>query len=283
MIIGLDTYGDEEMIHQITNPIANIYRLELQNCVVDTIKIDSDGSLPYSSLKEEWLYSTVFLADFKNNLEAGNIDNKGLPIEYIQFKKRNIDDLAWETIITLPFNSLETIYTFTDRLVQSTEQYEYAIIPITASVEGEYTSANIECSFEGTWLCDRVDGYQLLYNLQYDAIENVVPSKVFNPLSQYPIVVYGENDYKKGSIKSLVLSNNYDGKINPRQERLTREQLMKFLKNKKPKILKDYAGRYYVVSVIGNPQEFPNNNLSQTISDVSFDWVEIADPQSYRF
>jgi hypothetical protein len=53
---------------------------------------------------------------------------------------------------------------------------------------------------------------------------------------------------------------------------------MKFLKNKKPKILRDSAGRYYLISITGNPKEIPNNGLQGSIAEVDFQFVEIGNP-----
>ncbi|MBT9151381.1 MAG: hypothetical protein DDT40_01574 [candidate division WS2 bacterium] len=69
------------------------------------------------------------------------------------------------------------------------------------------------------------------------------------------------------------------GAINARDERLNRERLMSFLKDRRPKVLKDGAGRMYMVAIVA-PREIPNNNLAQGICDIEFEWIQVGDLQS---
>lgn len=282
ILIALDFYGDDESAtFETTNIVNNFYRIELKSAIIDELFIDETTNNLFNFDREEWSYETVALAKFQGNLEAGNITNNDTPIEYIKFRKRKVDTLLWQDIAIFTFDVLQQIYEYTDRVVQATEEFEYMIIPITSSVTGSFVTSRIQCDFESTFLVDKSNSYQLLYNLEYSDIENVLPSTTIETYSKYPTVVYGQSEYSKSSIKTLIISDySISGEIDKRQERLNRENMMRFLNNRKPKILKDGSGRYYLISILGGIRETPNNNLSQSISEINFNWVEIGDAQN---
>jgi hypothetical protein len=281
LFFGLDLYQDDEtLIFDTVNVVKDFYRIDISNAVFDELHILDNNTATYDKTKKDWDYQTTLLAKFKNNLEAGSIDMGGIPIEYILFRKRRVDELVWHNIAMMPYDPQEKLYSVLDRLVQATEIYEYECVPLTAQVSGKPISATIEVDFDGTWITGENDQYQLLYNFSQGEIENVTETTVVQPMTQYPVVMSSPVDYIQSSVQSLVLSDStvVTGKIDKRQERLLREKLFKFLKDKKPKIIRDSAGRFYLVSIIGNPREIPNNDLQGSIAEVSFQFIQIGDP-----
>jgi hypothetical protein len=319
LFLGLDFYGENSYYNTEIN-ISNLANIQIQNCILDEIKVDEEINELYDSTvtkneepsgygdgyygeggfgegipnivyrlnytKEEWGYDSIILANFANTLEAGNIsNNNGMPIEYIRFKKRKINELEWVVVSNIPYNALEHIYSIQDRLCQSTEEYEYEVVPVTSGMEGKESTTKITCDFEGLWLVDKNQGVQFNYDLEYSDIEHVTKVATFEPLqSQYPYTQTTATDYKQSSISATIISadtlngNNTDGKqINIRQERLLRESIFTFLKNRKPKILKDGNGRYYMVMILGSPREKPMNELQGAIVGTQFDWIEVGD------
>jgi hypothetical protein len=320
LFLGLDFYGENSYYNTEIN-ISNLANIQIQNCIVDEIKVDEEINDLYNSTvtkteessgygdgyygdggfgegipnivyklnynKDEWGYDTVLLSLFTNEtlLEAGNINNNGVEVEYIRFKKRKADSLVWQTISDISFNSNNQLYSIIDRLVQSTEQYEFACVPLTSGIEGRESTVQIQCDFEGLWLVDKTQGIQFYYDLEYGEIENVTQVAVHQPLqSLFPYVQTSATDYHKSSISATIISadtlnrNTTDGsQINIRQERLLRESIFAFLKNRKPKILKDGNGRYYMVMILGSPREKPMNELQGAIVGTQFDWIEVGD------
>lgn len=282
MIIGYDLYGNSNaMVFQTINPIGSIYRIELTDSIIDEVEVRERTDLIYSSTKEEWTYDTLLLAKFQNNLEAGNISLGGMLVEKIMLKKRRVEDLVWQDLISYTIQDGVNVYQFVDRLVEAGTEYEYAILPIgEGNFEGQYNVDRIVAEFEGTYICDKDNIFRLLYNLEYGDIENIISSSVIETFAQYPVVSYGNLDYRQGSIQCLLLSDVTvdSGDIDLAQEKMLRKQVMQFLKNKKPKILKDNSGNYLMIAIIGSPKEIPNNDLAQQIYNISFDWVEIGNP-----
>ena len=96
--------------------------------------------------------------------------------------------------------------------------------------------------------------------------------------AQYPTIVFGNSDYVKFDIKSTSVSDatyNSGGKVDIKQEKLTRIKLLNFLKNKKPKIYRDGNGNIFLVSLLGNPSEEHQNGING-ISKISFNLVQIG-------
>lgn len=283
MIIGIDAYGDQEaMAFQTLTVVNRFYRMQLGGAIFDEVFADKETSGLLAFNEQDWSYLTVLKGGFKNSLEAGNLQNAGVPIEGLQIRKRRIDSLTWVDLILIPFNLQNSVYEFYDRICQATQVYEYMVVPVTSNVYGSSVTEQIECEFSDTFVIDRDTSYRLYCNLEYGDIQNVLPNTVVETFQKYPTVLYGQPDYHRGSVKALILTDNTvsTGVINNRQERLNREQMMSFFKNKKPKILKDGSGRYYLVAIVGNPTETPSNQLNQAISDISFEWVQIDDAKS---
>jgi hypothetical protein len=281
LFIGLSAFGSGDDDNGFYTMIAsNVFnKVKLNNMELDEIFATSDTSID-NFLRQEWDENTLFLGKFENSLEAGNVDNNNIPIEYLIIKKRKKTDLTWQDIYKITFDINISKYEYIDNLVQANQTYEYALVPVTANVIGEFISAEVKCEFDGTFVVDKNESYQFLYNLEYGDIINNSPATVINTFSKYPTVLYsGEIDYKSGKIKSLVLSNDFidSGQVDYISNRTLTDNLIKFLKNKKPKILKDASGRYYMIAVLGEPTESPNNVLNQSISEVSFSWVECGD------
>lgn len=282
-IIGLDAFGDEEMsVFETLNILSDWYRLEVIKGIFDEIHWRNNHNIIPNSAKIEWQLDTIMLAKFQDSLSAGNLDLAGQIIEFIQVKKRKANELQWSNVTYLLFDNTINYYEYIDKFVEAGEIYEYAIIPIAfGGFEGNYVINDIFCQFESTWLFNKNEIYKLMYNLEYGSIDTVVPNHLFEPIgAKYPIVNYNGNlRYKKGNIKCmLIASTTQSNQIDVRQEKLERNQIMNFLVDRKSKILKDSAGNYMMVSIIGQPRLVPNNNLNQKLYDVEFEFVEVGNP-----
>lgn len=254
-------------------------RMDVQNGKFDEIKVDEEV-MDKNKEKQEWGYETVLLARFQDNLEAGNIENKGMKIQKLRFKRRNIENLKWETLKDVPFTKEKAIYTLIDKYVESGEIYEYGISPVTELVEGKTTYDKIECEYDGLYVMDSDRTIRLEANLEYGDIDNVEQSSIIETLgSRFPITLKGVPNYKKSNTKALIISDSTidNGVVNRNEEIRLRKSIIKFLSNAKPKLIKDDLGNFYLVQVM-NVKE--SNSQSKFLYDVSFEWVQIDDATS---
>lgn len=279
MIISYDFFGYEDGTLFDSNVSLGTYnRLELKNGKFDEVKIDEE-ILAYDSGKKEWGYYTVFKAEFKNDLEAGNVNLNGVPIIKFKLQKRKSTELLWQDVKEFDFDINIQQYVIIDKFVESGETYEYSLMPVGAGeIYGDRSTLSVDCEFENTWIFDKDIIYQLLYNLEYSEIENIQKSVTFETLgSQYPIIVDSDLDYRQSSIKAMLVSNgSMNGNIDVKQEKLNRKQIVSFLKSRQPKILKDGGGNYILVK-LSNVKEMPKNEFNQRLYDISFSWTEIGD------
>lgn len=284
MFIGLDLLADEEALTPTYNSVNDVNKIIIKSAIYDEINIKERTDMPFDTNKTEWQYDNYLLAKFENNLNGGNVDFTGLTVAKLAIKRRKSEEFDWQTIKILDYDKNTIDYEFYDKYVEANQEYEYTIVPVTdGNVEGNYINIDkIVPEFEGAFLVDKNNLFKLLLNLEYNNTERVQLNEVYQPIgSKYPIIVSnGDINYEKGSLSALVLSNetlNDSSNIDKRQEKLLRKNLLNLLTNKKPMMLKDGNGNIGVISILGNPQINYLNNLGQSLANISFEWVEVAD------
>jgi len=284
MIIGYNFFGEENNLiykTEVYHPSYN--KIELKNLTLDELFVDEDITIPCIVDKPDgWNYRTVLDAKFQNSLEGGSIQANNFQIEKIRFQRREVDDVEWHDVGEIEYKPNERLlYEMIDKNIQNNFEYQYSLLPITATVLGNrVTSDEIIADFEGVFLSDKNNNYKLIYNIETDALQHNTSNAILEPLNaQYPIVIDGNLDYKSGSIKALFVStdtaNRHDGKVSIKSEKLKRDKLMKFLKNKKPKVLRQDNGETMLIRIVGKPEEEYVDNITG-IAYISFKFVEVG-------
>jgi len=285
MLINFDILGFEGgsvFSDSVYHP--TYYRCELSQGIFDDIYIEANTSITDESLEKPitWSTATVLSCPFEDDLEAGSISGNEVQIDRIRFQKRLFDELEWSTVAEVEYvQGDHLLYEAIDKYVQNDFTYEYCMLPITASTPGDrVVSSEITVDFDGIFLSDSNYNYKLLYDLEPGAIQHNVSSALMQPLnSQYPIVQYGTSDFRSFDIRSTIVSDatlsQNNGKANIKQEKLTRQQLLSFLKNRKPKIFRCDNGDLMVVNVTDAPKEEPLEGVTG-IAKLSFSLTEVA-------
>lgn len=236
--------------------------------------------------KQERRKSTIMSAEFDNNLEAGDFSAIGHNVTSVRFKKKKKDEFKWVTFAEVPYDNTLALNNFVlyDRLAENQVEYDYAICAVCAeegNTEGTLKSiGTIKSEFDNCYIFGESEDnyYKLSYNLTQGNIEWVIPNTVVNMLggTSYPVIIYnGNTKYRRGSIQCYLFSN-IDGGIDISQERILRNQIMNFLCDKKPKVIKSEEGTYMLVNIIDTPQLIPNNK-SIGVYQLSFKFVECGD------
>lgn len=254
--------------------------LTIEGIMLDTIKID-EALLDFLESKSEWGYETILLGEFANSLEAGNVSNGGLQIDYLKLKKRKKDDLTWQDIKIFKYNPEVKRYNFEDRLVESIEKYEYSIQPITSDILGSESIEEIYTEFKGIWIVGDKNAQQLIYNTEISEIKSNISQNIVTTLgSRYPFLIKnGSINYREFTVQGkLVSKETAKGQgIDKYEEKKLRNTIMKFLEDGKPKIIKDNSGNYILCQIVDSPILKPINDLNRFIYDISFNVVEIGD------
>ena len=282
MFIGLDFYGLEESGTTFQTNVADTDYIELhiENGLVDEVYADDNTNFEFTINKPtEWNFSTILDGKFDNSLEAGNISGQGYSIQSIKIQKRKIDASKWIDVAILPYNSSFEDYNIIDNYVANDESYIYALIPITSTVLGERVLSNqVDVEFEGMFLSDKTHNYHLLYDVNAPDITHNTVSNVFElPASKYPIVTTSQIDYVSFPVEATVVTEGSSyGQIDIKAEKRARENLMNFIKNRKPKVYRDDLGEIRLIMVTDKPQITPLDG-ARGIAKISFNATEIGD------
>lgn len=284
MIMGYSLFGDSQSLvykTELHHPSYN--KIDLSNMTLDEIFVDEDIAIPFTAEKNEgWNYRTVVNAKLQNSIEGGSVQANNFQISAIRFQRREIDEVEWQDIGEVEYRPNEQLlYEVMDKNMQNNFEYQYSLLPITQSVLGNrVVSESVTAEFSGIFLSDKNNNYSLIYDDINQTIENNISNSIVTPLnSKYPIVIDGNADYKSGSINGVFISTSKDkmnnGEMSIKMEKLSRDKTMKFLKNKKPKVLRQPSGETMLIRIVDNPQE-DVYNINTGMSHINFNFVEIG-------
>lgn len=282
LFIGLDFYGLEESGTTFQTNVANpsYIQMNLTGGLIDEVYIDDNVAAEFNTVKPtEWDYSTILNGKFNNSLEAGNISGQGYSIQSIKIQKRKVDSNTWVDVTNIPYSPNFENYSIFDRYVANNESYVYALIPITSTVLGERVlSEQVNVEFEGVFISDKTHNYNLLYDATIGDMTHNIISNVFELTgSRYPTVVTSGIDYVSFPVEATVVTpNSMYGEIDAKAEKIARDNLLEFIKNRKPKVYRDDLGEVRLIMVTDKPVISPLDG-ARGIAKVSFNATEIGD------
>lgn len=251
--------------------------LQLSNMIIDEIKMDDSLDIDNTIEKEEWGMFTSLLAKFQDNLEGGNLQNMGIPVQKIRVKKRKIGELNWETLMDFTYDTDKENYDLLDCYVETAQNYEYTLVPVTQSIEGTGVSQIIYVNYKNLFLTSDTDNYAFRFDLSLDSITQVRDETVIKTLSsKYPVIIRGKSNYETGQITAKPLSNTTisNGDTDLDSQKSLSTSLYDFLHEGKPMLLR-YFNMYYLVT-ISNVSRKPHESI-YGVEDVTFTWTQIAD------
>lgn len=288
-LCGYDFCRDGNSLNPSPLSLSAYETVELTNGIFSHWNVTRDIASPYSPNEPTaWDYLTIMDANFNGTIEAGNVDYDLSQIEGIKVKRRKIDDYNWVTIKYIPVGDLEEDLDFSlnDNTAQNGIEYEYAFVPVVSGIEGNYITNTINSNFDGVFICDKDIIYKFYAGVSYGTNQRVQKIGVFEPLGRkYPVVISNSLiNYETGSFSGTVLPNDY--LTNKELDKLSmvqeRKDLLDFLTNKQPKILKDWNGNIWLMIITGNPNVSFQRDSAMKIADVSANWTEIGDYNSQK-
>lgn len=304
MIIGYDFWADgvyydnntssiiiddnEGVAFDSCNPINNVNDFTLTSGCFDELHITKDSvEIDNSTEKTDWTINTVLLAKFQGDLVAGTLGVNGYPITRIEIQKRKKGEEFWQTYFSINFNENINLYTIIDKFIENEENYEYCLRPVAkdnknAEIYGGNTSpSEIYISYDHAHIFDNTADFNLIYNVKLGNITNQIGANQIQTLgSQYPYVIYGQNNYLTSSLECLLVSEeSATGNIDIKSEKILRNKILTFLQNKECKIFKNVDGLYMLIKIIGTPTLIPNNDILG-VYQVSFEYVEVGNVNS---
>lgn len=266
----------------ITIAITSINYIKIENSIVDQIEIrERTSGIDLTSTKGNWEIDTVLLAEFLNNLEAGNVNNEGLVITKFRIKRRNSGELTNITVGEVDYDYLNpTTLEFTD-YSQPVGNFIYSIIPVGINgLEGKPSEQSITSEFYGWWIVDKNNSEVFEFGKQYGGENRTVDVSLeqgrteIQTMSQYPSVYYTPQQFARFNLSAVVVPNNYS---------ITEwNNLVSMITQHVPLIVKSNNGDIYVCDVYApSKQVLLNKYTTGDPFNINISCVEIMAYQNY--
>lgn len=269
--------------------IENINYVELKHGLYDDLYLSNSTDFELTNrCPEAWDFDTALYAKFNNNTNAGNVDWNLETVSDLALKCRVKGNFKWKTIKTKEIHSIDDFkIDYNDYLVASNETIEYAIVPVLYGLEGNYAVTQAIPIFNRMFLIEGNTVYSTDITDGFcDTTRNIPASTVELLNSKYPIFIRNTiANYDTGSCSgsfvpvsadddcTLLLDSEND------YERISYQRdVMDFITNGIPKVLKLSDGRIWIIQVMPNPTDTADQLYNNR--KISFQWVEIGDVNS---
>ena len=257
--------------------------LEMHEGVYDEVFIDLDTNTPDNTVKPtSWTVTTIMDAKFTSDLDGGSIGAEGFKITKIQLYRSVAGTDKWDAVGMFDYDEEYNVYDYVDRYVQNGSIYQYAIVPVANEILGEkLKSDEVKALFEGMFITDRKENRRLEYDISLGDINYNTVSAVNQPINgQYPIVTFGNSNYRSGNLSVLPLSKETvalaGSSIDKFAEQINRQEWVDFLNNGRAKILRMDSGVIMLVVTQNARVSHKDGEILRDLASISFDYTEIG-------
>lgn len=284
-ILGFNFLFDSYAIDPRPTNVEPLVSASVRNGIFDEINISADvdkqtidTTIPSVFDKYDFL-----LCNFNGNIDGGGLESYDFNL--MRIKRREAGTFNWITLFEININDLEDMnFTRYDKYARNNTVYEYAFVPVSGGVEGNYSIISVESKFYKIYLCDESNIYSLDVGIAFGSISKSNKTNIFEPLmGKYPIVVSNaELNYKSGTLSGTIITpREEETKIwDLNQNIKLQNDVLNFLINKKAKIYKDWMGNSYLILIVEDVSLTPNNTINGRLADVAFSFVEIGDAEN---
>lgn len=286
MIIGYDFFRKDfhGNIWDTAIPTSNVDEVKIGAGVYDELYISVDTTIEnVDERPTTWKIKNIMDAKFNGSLEAGTIGGEGHTVTTIQIYRRKVNgDNQWILIGEFPYDIDYNLYTFVDRLAENNAVYEYAIAPLANDMIGDLTiSQTIKVNYEGVWISDLNNNFKLDFDLGIDTTDYNTNFSKQEPINgKYPVITFGSQNYKTGSMSFLPLSEQQatsgGKKIDGMLERQVRDSVVDFLTRPSAKVIRGDNGSLMVVAT-HNVAETPKEGALIDLADIKFSFTEVGE------
>lgn len=265
------------MNNTVPIPIDNINSFTLSHGVFDDLYVSKkiyttwDGSIPTT-----WELSTYLRAMFRDDLYGGNVNYTSDIVKSIRIKKREAGTFEWKTIFEKPVTCNEDLRTvFIDPLNSSGVELEYAYVPVLNGSEGKMSINTVFSEFDGIFLVEKDKAFHLILDMSNEYQLNKETSVVTTIGAKYPRVIENANTrYYSGTLKGSFIEQN-GGDFDTDNGYKYRKLVDDFLSDGRPKLLKDFEGKKWMVSIVDNISLDHSGHYKHPLHTIN--WVEIGD------
>jgi len=276
MILGNSILGGNTCLTTAIPPSSSYDKIQfLGESVLDAIQalnIEADTTeIKYIKTAPIWDINTIFLSNFEDTLESGNIQNADKPIGKWHIKRKKDGDQLYTILLEKEFDKSNASYI--DKTPNNKIKYDYAVYPVAEDgTEGSPTEGVKFVSFYGWILSDDTTTYTFDIEIVTDPVQTVDDVKEYENFTQFNVVSFGNRQFDRGSLKTIPMTINGSA-LEQTADYLN--ILKAFINNKQPKLLKNSKGKSWQV-ITRNYSEQYMDKLSEQIVTISFDWQQIG-------
>ncbi len=276
---GMSFCGEKHSLDTTPTDTNSIKKIKICNGVYDSLFASINTYLDWDGRKNyDWDFYTLLFADFKNTLLAGNVDFLVENINSIKIKRKRQEDNVYQTVFEIPISKNEDFnFQKYDYMAAGNQIYDYALVPCLNNAEGTYSVNQIKCEFEGVFLIEKDISYQAILNTSLSHNRVRAGTSVTTLGRRTPFhISNGLSNYTAGSLSATYIPKDAKGHYLPDIGWKFRENFNDFLVNGRPKILKTFEGKIWLIHVLENTISETEKDHYQNII-TSFDWEETGD------
>jgi hypothetical protein len=278
MFLGLNILGADSVCVTAIPPkiertgVKFLGESYIDNAHAQNIEL-SDDSIKNITTLQTWIINSIFLANFEDSLEAGNLLNHDLPITHWRVRRRRSGDTLTSLMAEIPIADSDSSYK--DVQVQNGITYEYQVYPVSNGTEGNPIGGVGMATIEYGWVLSNETGTtSFLFDVEIETSDNnvVTDVKKIETLAQFPTVSKGKRRYHEGKITCMpyqIINNNYSFDLE------TLDALEEFVNNSETKILRNSFGQVFKVQTSDFSYKFMDK-ISGTPPTVTFSWSQIG-------
>ena len=304
--LNTDVLFGNNALTNATGFINQIDTAVVSNCVMNQMTVVNNCDPDISTERPtSWDDSFIMNADAaRGTLNAGNVDDLLENINAVKIKRRELDKYSsisegWIDVAMVSINNLTDLkFMVYDITARSGIAYEYTLVPVFEQYQGgvvvtiesgigeNSVRIPVNSDFQGVFICD-TEGYQSLFaNVSYDDMTTEQLTGVHQTLGgKYPIVVANSAiNYATGGVSGTILNKNYgtvtsDGAVGLNRSDIVsaRNEFIEFITKSNSKIIKDWNGNIWLVSITENPEYSFVNEWGMGLGSLHFNWTEIGD------
>ena len=279
MFLGTTFFSGKHAFLPPATNIINFESVSISDGKYDHLYISNDTTKTVDNVNDAWDYNTRLNASFEKDLEAGSLGFSTRNTDTIIIKTREKGSFDWKTIYDIPivtsddFNFIKS-YPYSRNLSTN----EYMLVSQINGIENSYIITEEKTEFDGYFIVDKENIYGTIINIELtDTTQNIESNAITLLNDKYPSVYsYSDSNYASGTTSGCFLKfDTQTHDVDIVAGVLYRNEIMQWLCNYKPKILKLQDGRVYLIRVIGQPTD--TNDGHKDLRRITFDWVEIGD------
>jgi len=250
------------------------------NSIIDKLQIKniemSDSELQNIIMTDNliWDANTLLMAEFENDLVAGNIADLTNPIIKWQVNRREVGGSTLKALDIVDVGISE----YVDYSAQHGKNYIYSLFATSENEQSEPLECEeIETDFFGYYLVSEEEGkvFKFDLNVQSGTKQYLDDVSIMDNYTEYPSIAMGKRKYFTSSISCICGTVSINGQLQQSNEYVS--ELRNYILNGKKKIFKTRKGEIYKVFTSNYSEQQLDDGIKEQVILISFNLTEVGE------